>query len=54
MKIKSVSVDTSLLSKMVTEHAQKLGILANNEVLKLDFIEVTDPKIGAIFKKEKV
>lgn len=53
MKIKGVSVDPTVLSQAVTDHARKLGLIRPNEVLKLDFIEVNDPQLGVIFKKDK-
>lgn len=40
MKIKSVTVDPSLVNQTVTDHARRLGMIRSDEVLKLEFFEV--------------
>lgn len=52
MKIKSVSVDPGLLNQVVTDHARKLGLVLPSEELSFEHIEIDQPRLGLIFKKE--
>ena len=52
MKIKGLSVSPDLITEKVTEHARRLGIIKENEVLVLKEISVDSPKFDYTFERK--